>query len=104
MILLVRLPMTDPAGCNVHDQQGVSGSMLELYRSLIAIRRSISGPVEVLRAESNLLVYRRGAHVISLNLVDTSVKVDGLGDVVFASTSLAEGTAVPAHSGVVGRL
>jgi alpha-glucosidase len=62
------LPMTDPERRSVAGQRGRSGSMLELHRELIAFRRELTGPVELLDAEPGVLAYRRGDHVIALNL------------------------------------
>lgn len=66
------LPYTDPARCNAADQRGVPGSMLELYKDLISLRRELSGPVEVLTSRSDSLTFRRGAHLIDINLGDES--------------------------------
>jgi alpha-glucosidase len=63
------LPPVDPATRNVAGQTGDPGSVLELYRALIRLRRTLSGGVEILQAEPDgLLAYRRGDVTVALNL------------------------------------
>ena len=64
------LPPADPAEINVAGQRGAEGSLLELYRELIRLRRSIAGPLEWLDAGAGVLAFRRGEHSIFLNLGD----------------------------------
>ena len=62
------LPLTDPARRNVVSQRGQPGSMLELYRRLIAFRHDLAGPLELVDAGEDVLAFRRGEHVVALNL------------------------------------
>jgi alpha-glucosidase len=65
------LPPLDPAERNVADQEADAGSLLHLYRDLIALRRELDGPVELLNAlDDGVLAFHRGAHLIALNLAD----------------------------------
>ena len=63
------LPLADPAQRNVADQERDPGSLLHLYRDLIAARRSLAGPVELLGGTApGVLAFRRGDHIVALNL------------------------------------
>jgi alpha-glucosidase len=65
------LPLTDPARRNVTAQEQDPGSLLHLYRDLIAARRSLTGPVALLDATApGVLAFRRGEHLVALNLGD----------------------------------
>ena len=44
--------------------------MLAWYRDLIALRRQIDGDLELLDARPGIVAFRRGRHVIALNLGD----------------------------------
>jgi len=61
------LDLTDPDLRSVSAQRGAEGSLLELYRVLIARRRELSGPVEA-DADGATLRLRRGQHTVSLGL------------------------------------
>ena len=41
-----------------------------IYRELIVLRRELGGEFELLDADAEVLAYRRGAHIIALNLGD----------------------------------
>jgi alpha-glucosidase len=62
------LSMTNPAECNVADNETTGNSILNLYRELISLRRGITGPVEEIDCVDDLLVYRRGDHIVACNL------------------------------------
>ena len=62
------LPLTDPMQRSVGGQRGAEGSMLELYRALIATRAELTGPVEFIEAAPDVLAFRRGRHTVALNL------------------------------------
>ena len=63
------LPLTDPQRTSVASQRADSGSLLSLYRKLIALRREISGPLTDLVAEDGLVRFRRGSgHGIAINV------------------------------------
>jgi len=72
------LPMQDDASCNVRQQQKDDRSMLQLYRQLIALRRShpclTEGEYQPLRAQGDILSYRRSLGqtrmLIGLNIAD----------------------------------
>ncbi|HEX4734243.1 MAG TPA: DUF3459 domain-containing protein, partial [Thermoleophilaceae bacterium] len=51
------------------DAQG-EGSMQAWYRDLIGLRRKLDGDVEMLDAAPGVVAFRRGSHLIALNLGD----------------------------------
>jgi alpha-glucosidase len=57
----------DPERRNVAAQREDQGSLLHLYRALLAARRSLRGPVTELRACDGVLSFRRGAHRVAVN-------------------------------------
>jgi alpha-glucosidase len=68
------LPPIDPAQRNVADQARDPQSILTLYRDLIAARRALDGPIEVVDdVAAGVIAFTRGAHVVALNLGDTPV-------------------------------
>lgn len=93
------LPPIDPEICNVEDQRGIAGSMLERYRTLIRLRRQLSGPIEVVAAEHGFLAYRRGDHRVSLNLADVEHVLEP-GRVVYATGGASRGR-LSARSAVI---
>jgi alpha-glucosidase len=66
------LELTDPEERSVAGQRGRAGSLLELHRELIALRRELGGEFELVDAAPDVLAFRRGAHTIALNLGDVS--------------------------------
>ena len=77
------LPMNDPEICNVADQTGVEDSMLETYRRLIRLRKTMHGQIEIIGADDQQLSFRRGRDCIFLNLSDVPMKIQGEGEPVF---------------------
>jgi alpha-glucosidase len=62
------LPATPVDGGAVDAQERDPGSLLRLYRDLIALRRDLAPGLELLDAAEGVLAYRRGEHLIALNL------------------------------------
>ena len=61
------LPLVDPGVRNVADGRDDAGSLLALYRELIALRRDMSGALRMLPAEPGVLAYARGGHAVAIN-------------------------------------
>jgi alpha-glucosidase len=97
------LPLTDPMVRSVAAQRGSVGSMLEFHRELIALRRKLAGPVEMLDAEPGVLAYRRGDHVVALNLGGVPAAPPIAGDELLATQPGSGSGSLPGHSGVVLR-
>jgi alpha-glucosidase len=69
------LPLTDPERRSVAAQRGRPGSMLELYRRLIALRQDLGPGFELLGPGTDIVAYRRDRHVVALNLGDRAAAV-----------------------------
>jgi alpha-glucosidase len=61
------LPPIDPEVRNVEAQRVARDSTLTLYRELIALRKEMNGPLQMVDAEPGVLAYSRGAHDIAVN-------------------------------------
>jgi alpha-glucosidase len=98
------LPPADPAARSVAGQTGDPGSVLELYRALIRLRRTLSGPLEIVEADpGGLLVYRRGDAVVALNLGEGEVRADLPGEVRLATAPSVNPGRLRTGQGVVAR-
>ena len=94
------LPPVDPDVRNVFDQRRDPGSVLCLYKQLIALRRTFAPELELVDADEMLLSYRRGHHAVMLNFGDVERPAPLRGEPVLATHPAAEGT-VPAHGAVI---
>src|SRR5215210_5794233 len=61
------LSSVDPVDRNVEAQRIDPGSLLSLYRDLIALRPGLGEGFELIEAAPGVLAYRRGEHVVALN-------------------------------------
>jgi alpha-glucosidase len=96
------LPMTDPADRNVADQESDPGSLLHLYRSLIALRGELGPGFELLDVGPQLLAYRRGEHLVALNFSDAAVNVPPNGELMLGTDPATEAGSRPAAIGPFG--
>lgn len=96
------LPPVDPAERNVADQAADRGSLLWLYRDLIALRRELGPGLRFRDAPPGALVFERGDHVLALNLSDAPVAIGPHGPVRLATAPGEVGVLAP-HSGRVAR-
>jgi alpha-glucosidase len=96
------LPAVDPLERNVADQRREPGSLLNLYRDLIALRPALGTGIEMLGARDGVLAYRRGDHVIQLNFASAARPARAQGEVVLATADM-DGGSLPPRSGVVVR-
>ena len=62
----------DPAAPDVASQREDPGSVLSLFRELIALRRRIEGGVEPLAAGPGIVCFARGAHAVAINAGDVA--------------------------------
>jgi alpha-glucosidase len=98
------LPPVDPASRSVAGQAGDPGSVLELHRALIRLRRTLAGPVEIVTAgQDGLLVYRRGDTTVALNLGDGQQRADPPGDPVLATHPGVDPARLGPGEGIVTR-
>ena len=61
------LPLVDPAVRNVAGERADPGSLLNLYRRLIELRRELGRGFRLLDAEPGVVSYERGDHVVAVN-------------------------------------
>ena len=85
------LPTGDPSACNVANEREDPGSVLNLCRDLIALRRARPdlslGSFEALGAPEGVWAWRRGkGTLVAVNASDTGAEVDlGGGEVLVGS-------------------
>ena len=96
------LPMLDPER-SVAAQDDDPGSLLNLYRRLIALRRHLGPGLSFLDAPPGVLAYRRGRHAVLINLAADARPSPVDGEVVLsADGTLADvGSGLPPGAGVV---
>jgi alpha-glucosidase len=76
------LPVVVPEAGTAVEQEDRAGSPLRLYRDLIAARRRLRGPVEVVESAPEIVVLRRGEHLIAINAGDRPASAPRLRDVL----------------------
>jgi alpha-glucosidase len=92
------LPLVDVPGGGVVEQERDAGSLLHLYRDLIALRPALDGGLELLEAGDGVVAFRRGdTHVVAINLAGDERSVPAAGEIVL-STDRSSGPA-PRHLG-----
>jgi alpha-glucosidase len=79
------LAPVDPAERNVAAQERDPESLLSLHRRLIELRRHLRGPFELLPAAADVLAFRRGEHVVALNLSASPRPLPLAGDPVLST-------------------
>ncbi len=89
---------------NVRDQTGDPGSMLELYRALIALRADLDGDVELMDAEDGVVAFRRAAHAVAVNTSRAPARMPVEGPLVLSTHpgEHAAATLAPGEARVVG--
>jgi alpha-glucosidase len=94
----------DPSACNVADQERDRGSVLWLYRDLIALRRQLAPDLCFVESDDAVLAYRRGELIVALNLGAAPAPAPAHGEVLLASApNVRDGALLPAHTGWVAR-
>jgi alpha-glucosidase len=93
------LPAVDPADRNAERQRDDPGSLLNLYRGLIALRRCLRGALRFLPAPDGVLLYERGRHVVAVNVTAARRPLALAGRVVLA-TDPSDSPLAP-HSAIV---
>jgi alpha-glucosidase len=96
------LPLVDQAERNVAGQRGDPGSLLSLYRELIALRDTLPDDFESAVDVPGVVSYRRGDRLVVINLSGERRAVAG-GEVVLATERDARGPdgSLAAHAGAV---
>jgi alpha-glucosidase len=98
------LPAVDPAQRNVADQRDDPSSTLALYRELIALRPRLGAGFSLLDSEPDVIAYRRGEHVVALNLGSEHRELPLTGETVLATDPDVSGGRLAPHSGMIVRL
>jgi alpha-glucosidase len=93
------LPAVDPAERNVAAQREDRASLLCLYRELISLRRRLRGGAELIDGGPGVLAYRRGDHLVAVNLTGEERPAPRHRELVL--TTHGDGEALPPHGGVV---
>jgi alpha-glucosidase len=76
------LPAAPVDGGAVATQERDPGSLLRLYRDLVALRRTLEPGLELLDAAEGVVAYRRGEQVVALNLAEGERPAPAAGTVV----------------------
>jgi glycosidase len=93
------LPLVGPDRRNVEDQRGDPGSLLELYRRLLRLRRSLGAGFRLLDAQPGVVAFERGEHTVAVNTTPESRSAPA-GETVLATH---EGADLPPHAAVIVR-
>jgi len=93
------LPPVDPAERNVEAQRGDPGSLLELYRTLIALRRGLGDGFRLVDAEPGVVAFERGGHTVAVNTT-AEPRLAPAGELVLATH---EGEGLPPHAALIMR-
>jgi alpha-glucosidase len=91
------LPLVDAAERNVADQRADPGSLLNLYRRLIELRRGLGDRFRLLETEPGVVAFERDGHVVAVNTSDEA-RTAPAGKVVLATH---EGENLPPHGAVI---
>ena len=96
------LGVLDPQGRNVEAQREDPGSFLSLVRDLLALRRVLSGELELLEATEGVVAYRRGDHTVAVNTTAEALPVPLGGSPLLETQpgALRDGRLAP-HAGAV---
>jgi alpha-glucosidase len=95
------LEPVDPARRSVAGQAGEDGSMLELYRSLISLRPRLGPGITEVEAAGDVLGYRRGEHVVALNLGEQEARLEPAGELVLSTNPAHRAGALAPGEGIV---
>lgn len=102
------LGLTDPERRSVAAQRDDPGSLLSLYRRLIALRRELSGPLELLAAPEGVLAFSRDEHAVAVNFSEDPVPSPLEGEAVLTTHPAPGGrgadTVIPPSAGLVVRM
>ncbi len=95
------LPVVDAGQRNVADQREDPGSLLNFWRTLIAVRRELGPGFRMLDGQAGVILFARGDVLVAIN-AGSEPAVVPVGDVVVAtSAAAAEGRKLAPGDGVV---
>jgi alpha-glucosidase len=93
------LPLVDPEARNVADERADPGSLLNLYRSLIELRRGLGPGFRLLDAEPGVVAFERDGHTVAVNTT-AEPRPAPEGEPVLATH---EGEGLPPHAALIVR-
>ena len=93
------LPLVDPEARNVADERADPGSLLNLYRSLIELRRELGAGFRLLDAEPGVVAFERDRHTVAVNTT-AEPRPAPEGEPVLATH---EGEGLPPHAALIVR-
>jgi alpha-glucosidase len=93
------LPLVDPEQRSVEAQRGDPGSLLELYRRLLELRRELGTGFRLLEGEPGVVVFERGGHTVAVNTT-REPRTAPSGELVLAT---ADGKGLPANAAMIVR-
>lgn len=80
------LGLTDPGIRNVAVQRDDPDSLLSLYRRLIALRHELRGGLRLVDSAADVLAFRRGRHLVSVNLGEHPAPAPAGGHLLLTTT------------------
>ena len=93
------LPLVGPADRNVADESSDKGSLLNLYRRLIELRRTLGLGFRPLDAEPGVVAFERDGHTVAVNTT-AERRTAPEGEPVLATH---DGEGLPAHAALIVR-
>jgi alpha-glucosidase len=93
------LPLVDPADRNAADERADSGSLLNLYRRLLELRRGLGRGFRLLDAEPGVVAFERDGHTVAVNTT-AEPRSAPEGEPVLATH---DGGDLPAHAALIMR-
>jgi alpha-glucosidase len=93
------LPLVDPEQRNVEAQRGDPGSLLELYRRLLELRRDLGAGFRLLDGEPGVVAFERGGHSVAVNTTPKP-RTAPSGELVLATH---DGEGLPANAAMIMR-
>jgi alpha-glucosidase len=93
------LPLVNPEARNVADEQADPGSLLNLYRSLIELRRGLGPGFRLIDAEAGVVAFERDRHTVAVNTTAQPRRAPE-GAPVLATH---EGEGLPPHAALIMR-
>jgi alpha-glucosidase len=99
------LPLIDPAARNVEDQERDPGSLLNLFKRLVVLRRGLRPEVHFRKGPASVLVLERDEYTVALNFSDQPVTARRDGELVLEARpgDSAHHRTIPPHGGWITR-
>jgi alpha-glucosidase len=96
------LPMTNAERVNVAAQETDNSSVLNFYRSILRARRSFDGPLTVEEPQDDVLVLRRGNHIVAMNFGESDATGPDVEQILVSTPTAGSPQRLRARSGYIG--